>query len=255
MTEARQQTRRESSGSRSPWPRRLIVAAVVIAVLGVAAWLFALKTGQPLTEAPPPPDISGPSVVETPTPAFPAGPPVTQAPAVERQPSPGKPEAPPEVVEYIHWVKYVNDYRYGVQEAQEGQVVGAAVDALFRQFGLDASNADREIVQVWAKLTLWFDQKEPPAECVRLRDAFRLALLSSAVALDASFRAISGEGVRVDARLQQRLRATSRDVDEQYRQANAELQTILQKYSNLPQFTIEPDPPAGSLLSLPRPAR
>jgi len=255
MTGSRQETPREGSGSRSPWPKRLAAAAVLVAALGGAAWLFALKPGKPLTEAPPAPDVSGPSMVEAPAPVFPEGPPLVEAPRVERPSAPGKPEAPPEVVEYIHWVKYVNEYRYGVQEAQEKQVVGAAVDALFRQFGLDGSSADREIVQVWARLTRWFDQKPPPAECVPLRDAFRLALLSSAVALDASFRALSGEGVGVDARLQERLRATSRDVDEQYRQANAELQAILQKYSNLPQFTIEPDPPAGSLLNLPRPGR
>ncbi len=255
MTDARRETKREGEASRSPWPARLAVALVVLGVLGGAAWLFALRAGPPLTEAPPPPPVTGPSVIEAPAPVFPEGPPVTQAPAVEREPAPGKPQAPPEVVRYIHWVKYVNEYRYGVQEAQERQVVGAAVDALFRQFGLDGSSADREIVQVWARLTRWFDQEEPPAECVRLRDAFRLALLSSAVALDASFRALSGEGVPVDMRLQQRLRATSRDVDEQYRQANAELQAILEKYSGLPQFTIEPDPPAGSLLNLPRGSR
>lgn len=233
-----------------PKKTNYILAGIIagLLVLGLIAYVVAMQMRSPVTESVQVDAPVGAPVLDVPPPQAPPTQPVTPAPAPEARQPEERPKAPPEVVRYINFVKQVNDYRYGLQKAQEREITAAATEELFKALGVEGGSSTQNLVEAWVKVWRWFTSVQPPAECVAIRDSFQTALLSSAIGVDRSLKAFgqleSGDALS----LARDLRATSVDVDTRYNTANTELQKILRKYPELPQFELKPDPPGESLL-------
>jgi len=237
----------------------LIAALVVIGVLIAAALVFALlhqRGGPPVVQGAPAPP-SGPPITQGPTQPS-ASRPITQA---EVPPAPSMPQAPPqekvppEVVQYIEFVKRVEAKRKEMRidftpamemlKAAYGAQLGLLDEDSIETEPPKVAGGYNKYVQEWNQLVQTFDTVQAPEPCRQFAGAYRQALGSYVTAMTRIQAAMVQGDINT---LESMRRKTQPDIDGLLREADSQLAQLTKRYHLEKTFTVSADAEVDTIL-------
>ncbi|MDO8587123.1 MAG: zinc ribbon domain-containing protein [Armatimonadota bacterium] len=251
------------TSERRPAPslpkRPLIAALAVIGVLIAAALVFALlrpKGEHSVVQSSKPP-LPSSSVVQSPVPALTPKQPLTQTnvpPAPSMPKAPPEEKAPPEVVQYIEFVKRVEDHRKQMR-VDFNPAIDMLKSAYGAQLGFDEEQESpqppkvakgyEQYSQQWNQLVQAFDSMPAPEPCRPLAGAYRQALANYVVAMVKIQAAV----VQNDLNTLMAMRGKAQpDIDEQLRQSDSQLGELTKRYRLEKTFSITADREVDTIL-------
>lgn len=237
----------------------VIVIAIVALILALAV---ARKPGQQVVRTEVPPVKPGPPVTQAPVNPMTPGPAVTQAKTPPPMQLPKKPPAPPEVVDYLKFVRAVEERRVAMRDAQaeyllKKYVSGGLSKILTDMIGQLASPEEptpqtdqpmedlKTVAAAWENLLRAFDSRESPPQCRDLAGTYRTALGQYCNAMAKLFAAAA----RGDIGAVSQLSSQQDEIDKNLIAANEELGKVCDEYGIKREFNITPDKGGGTLVS------
>jgi hypothetical protein len=238
--------------------RPLIAAMIVILLLLAAAGLFALlhRGGdQSVVQTPGMPPATR-SVVQTPAPPGPTQP-MTQ---VDVPPPPSMPKAPPpevappEVVQYIEFVKSIEAKRKDMR-VDFNPAMDMLKNAYGAQLGFDentdtptppkVSKGYQNYTQQWNQLVQTFNTVQAPEPCRQLAGAYSQALGNYVGTMTKIQVALVQNDMNTLMALHSKAQV---DIDDQLKQADSQLAQLTTRYRLAKTFSITPDKDVGTIL-------
>ena len=262
--EGRRAPAKEETISRTP--KSLLAVAGALILVAIIALIFALflrKPGPQVVRSDITPVKPGPPVTQAPVNPVNPGPAVTQAQTPPPLRVPRKAPPPPEVVEYLKFVKQIEERRVAMRDAQAeyllkkyvsgnlGKLLADMIGALAEPEGepeqaiQQAPMQDLKIVaSAWENLIRMFDTKQSPPQCRDLAGTYRTALAQYSNAMARLFAA----AVQGDIGAAKRVNDIQGDLDKQLSASEQELGRICNEYGIEKDFAITPDQGGGSVL-------
>jgi hypothetical protein len=252
----------------------LVALAIVAFFIARAAGLFSgAKAEAPSTgvlSAPQTQVVAAP-VLNAPPVAAPTAP-VLRAPQMATPPPPRTNPMPPDVIDYLRWLKRFDTGRQQLASQGEAQMMimlqdftkeymtGQSLGLLDgdsgngktpqEQKGLDITPINN-VIQDWNKATAIFQQKQPPAPCTTLASNYKGALASAVAQMSqvtsafvGATQSIKNSGGQKTADAQQTLtqlmqekngRTSSQSIDGSLQGANDALDAVRNQYTDIPQ--------------------
>jgi hypothetical protein len=228
---------------------------VIIAIAGLLAMLRPKGT-TPVVQSPPPAPSTR-SVVQGPVPTIAPKQPLTQTvipPAPPTTKALPEEKAPPEVLQYIEFVKRVEDKRKDMR-VDFNPALEMMKSAYGSQLGLDTDEPEKQqpkvskgyqqYVQQWNQLVQIFNSIQAPEPCRPLAGAYGQALGNYVAVMTKIQVAL----VQSDLNTLMALRGKAQpDIDAQLTQANGQLDQLAQRYHLQKSFSITPDKEVDTIL-------
>ncbi len=257
-------TQRTPEQSKTNAPKTILVicgAVVLVAILALVLAFVLRKPERVVVTPEVAPVKPGPPITGTEVKPINPGPPITQAPTSPPLELPKKQPAPPEVLEYLDFVRKVENSRVAMRDAQAAYLLKKYVSGnigklLADMIGQLASPEDppppthapmedlKKVAAAWEQLIRIFDSREPPPQCRDLAGVYRTALGQYSNAMSSLFVAV----IKGDIATAQRVGAMQDDLDKLLIRANEELAKIRSTYDIKADWAITPDKGGGSLL-------
>lgn len=191
-------------------PKLAYAAAVVLLAIIIAALLVKLAfSGKGVTQAGQQIEPSGPAITNAPPPNVAGGPAITNAPTTQApppgQPAPPKPAPPQEVLDYLEFVKQIEQVRHRLL-SDTARAVALTAESQARSL-LDAidmvmddssdSGAPKQVTAVstelairvghWQELVKHFDKAAAPPACAQFAGSYRAVLTTETASIQKIF--------------------------------------------------------------------
>ena len=242
----------------------LVVVAGGLILVAIIALIFAFlfrKPGPQVIRSEIAPVKPGPAVTGAPVGPVNPGPGVTQTQTPPRIQLPNKPPPPPEVVEYLKFVKGVEERRIAMRDAQAeyllkkyvsgniGKLLADMIGQLAEPEGqVEESQGAMEdlkaVAAAWENLIRLFDSRQSPPQCRVLAGAYRTALAQYCNAMAKLFAA----AVQGDIAAAQRVSSVQDDLDKYLSASEQELGRVCKEYGIEKDFAITPDKGGGTVV-------
>ena len=236
----------------------LVVAGILIALAVVMALLRPRNPEQPLVQSPTNVPHASSPITQTPGQPYAPRQPLSQAdvpPAPRGLQPPVEEKAPPEVIEYINFVKGIEERRKSMRvdfspaldmlKDAYGAQLGLALDDSEEQTPPKVNKGYSDYIQNWNQLVQTFDRVQPPEPCRQFAGAYRQALGSYVSAMSKIQVAMAQNDINTLMAMRSRAQP---DIDVQLRQADRQLAELTKRYRLEKTFTITPDREVDSIL-------
>ena len=243
----------ERPGRRTP-KKPIIAALIAIGVLCLAALVFALlgpkNSNNSLLQGQS--RLPAPSGSLTQSPVNPPGPshPMTQsdAPKPPSMPAAVEEKAPPEVIQYLQFVKGIELRRQNMR-TDFNPALDMMKSAYASQLGLDPDEGDSsaknkvtkgysQYVQDWNQVLRDFNAVQAPEPCREFAAAYQLALSNYVITMIKIQVALSQQDINTLIAMKGKVQ---RPIDQSLKQADQKLEQVTKRYKLEKDFTVEPD--------------
>jgi hypothetical protein len=246
--------RSEEKSSRRTPKKPIIAALIAIGVLCLAALVFALlgpkNSNRSLLQGQS--KLPAPSAALTQSEVNPPGPshPLTQsdAPKPPSIPAPVEEKAPPEVVQYLQFVKGIELRRQNMR-TDFNPALDMLKSAYGSQLGLDMDEDDSatknkvnkgysKYVQDWNQVLRDFNSVQAPEPCRDFAAAYQTALSNYVVTMVKIQVALSQQDINTLMAMKGK---AQRPIDQSLKQADQQLENVTKRYKLEKDFSVEPD--------------
>ena len=254
----------ELEGKRPGAHLSLVAIAGALVIIAIIALIAALLFRRP-----------GPQVIRSETAPIKVGAPVTQAPVSPVNPGqsvtraetpppmqlPKKTPPPPEVVEYLKFVKAIEERRVAMRDAQAEYLlkkyvsgnIGKLLADMIGQLAEPEEPTEqlkepmedlKAVASSWENLVRTFDSREAPSQCRNLAGTYRTALAQYSNTMARLFTA----AIQGDISAAQHVSAIQDDLDKLLAASEQELGRVCGEYGIEKDFNITPDRGGGTVV-------